>query len=187
MKYLRTFESFVTDDNRGEDTRFPQYNAALKSEVTQYVDNILNSEEYQKLIELIGMEIPKNLSGQELDNFFDKVREKSIEYFMSNPEQIGKSGGFIINKFNVDGGDGVVKTNNIGGVVKESVKPKPNDSNCKVLQVTDDQLSFFDDEAPLINLIRDEKVTLYDNQIWYNKNDKETIEVLDTYFEMNNK
>jgi hypothetical protein len=184
MKYIRTFESFVTDDNRGEDTQYPQHNAALKSEVVEYVDTILNSNEYSKLVDLLGMELPKNVSGEEVDKFFDEVREEAIKHFMANPEQLGKAGGFVINKFNVSGGDGIARTNNIGGVVKESLKPKPNTQGCKVLEVTDDQLAYFEDESPLLKLIRDEKVTLYDNQIWYNKDDKETIDVLDVYFEL---
>lgn len=184
MKYIRTFESFVTDDNRGEDTQFPQHNAALKAEVVEYVDTVLNSNEYSKLVDLLGMEMPKNVSGEEVDEFFDDVREKAIEYFIKNPEQLGKTGGFVINKFNVAGGDGIARTNNIGGALRESAKPEPNHSGCGVIEVTDDELSYFEDEAPLLGLVRDEKVTLYDNQIWYNKGDKETIDVLDTYFEI---
>lgn len=185
MKYIRTFESFVTDDNRGEDTQYPQYNAALKSEVVEYVDGILNSNEYHKVVDLLGLELPKNVSGEEIDEFFDDVREKAIKYFMANPEQIEKTG-FSIKTFNVPGNDGVPRTNKVGGTmpVSESIKPDPKNPDSEVLEVTDDELAYFEDEAPLLDLIRDEKVTLYDNQIWYNKNDKETIDVLDTYFEL---
>jgi hypothetical protein len=186
MRYIKTFESFITDDNRGEDTQFPQHNAALKAKVVEYVDSILNSNEYSKLVKLLNMEMPKNISGEEIDKFFDDVREKAIEYFMKNPEEIDQTDGFVINKFNVYGGDGIVRTNNIGGTLRESAKPEPNKSDCELLEVTDDELAYFANEAPLLELIRDDKVTLYDNQIWYNKNDKETIDVLDTYFKIRN-
>lgn len=271
MKYIRTFESFVTDDNRGEDTQYPQHNAALKSEVTEYVDTILRSNEYHNLVELVGMKLPKNVSGEEIDEFFDEVREKAIEHFIENPEQIKKLG-FTINNYQVPGNDGVPRTNKVGGTmpvsesidseweslynwldvfskdnrdskaflhknniingswlkrqlengavtieeldslaqnpsgqvfsdlplfkrifsnrmdkdmsIKESVKPVRNNKNCKMVEVSDDELAYFEDESPLLDLVRDEKVTLYDNQIWYNKNDKETIDVLDVYFEL---
>lgn len=185
MKHLKTFESFVTDDNRGDETQYPQHNAALKNEVTEYVDTILNSNEYHDLVELLGMELPKNISGQDLDAFFDEVREVAIEHFMKNPEQMKKVG-FTMNRFTVQGNDGVPRTNKVGGTmpVRESAKPEKGSSDCKVLEVTDDELSYFEDESPLLKLVRDEKVTLYDNQIWYNKNDKETIDVLDVYFEL---
>lgn len=114
MKHLKKFESFVNDDNRGEDTQYPELNIALKNEVTEYVDSLLNSNDYHSLVETLGMELPKNISGEELDKFFDEVREKAIEYFMKNPEEVQKVG-FKMNNFKVGGGDGVVRTNNIGG------------------------------------------------------------------------
>lgn len=185
MKYLKKFESFVTDDNRGEDTQFPQHNAALRTEVTEYVDTILNSNEYHELVEILGMELPKNVSGEEIDEFFDKVREKAIKHFIENPEQVQEIG-FKIQSYQVPGNDGVPRTNKVGGVMpmSESIKPQRGSHECDVIEVTDDELAYFEDEAPLLDLVRDEKVTLYDNQIWYNKNDKETIDVLDVYFEL---
>jgi len=183
MKYLKKFESFITDDNRGEETQYPELNVALKGKVTEYVDSLLNSNDYHSLVELLGLELPKEISGEDLDKFFDEVREKAIAYFMKNPEEVQEVG-FSINRFKVGGNDGVARTNNIGGALRESNKPGPKEEGSTMLKVTDDELAYFEDEAPLLDLVRDEKVTLYDNQIWYNKNDKETIDVLDVYFEL---
>ena len=122
MKYVKTFEYFITDDNRGEDDKYPELNPVLKKQVTEYVEDKLNSNQFHEIFHLLGLNPPKELTGEDFDKNFDDVKEKAIQYLLKNPEQLGKEVKF--KQMPVNSGDGVARTNNIGGALRESVDPK---------------------------------------------------------------
>lgn len=68
--------------------------------------------------------------------------------------------------------------------VNESVKPKEGDSKSISLDITPEEVDLFSTDGILGKLIDDDKVSLYSDKVWYLKDDKETIKILDDYFDM---
>jgi hypothetical protein len=115
MKFIKTFESFHetgVDDGIGEVV--PEYNPVLINKITEYVDDLATRGQYHEVAKMIGMKIPKEVSSDDMDSFWEKIRDKAIKFLVNNPELIGKEIGFDVYK--VPGGDGVSRTNNVGGV-----------------------------------------------------------------------
>lgn len=175
MKWIKKFESFVNDDNRGDETQYPQLNPVLKMEVTEYVEDKLKSNEFADILHVAGIKAPSDISSQELEELFDEAREKAITYYINNPEEMGKEVDY--KSYKVNGGDGVARTNNIGGALRES---REFDSEIKIAE---DEMKRFSKEQSLQELIRNGKIALYDKKVKFNKSDKDTIETLDIYFE----
>ena len=88
MKYIKFFDSFINDDNRGEGTQYPELNPVIKFNAKEYVDAIMSTNEYLKILKLLKIEEPKDISEEERNAFFDDVHEKAIEYFTKNPEEL---------------------------------------------------------------------------------------------------
>lgn len=68
--------------------------------------------------------------------------------------------------------------------INESNRPKENASNSKSLKLKEEDVNLFYEEGTLHRLIDQEKVALFGDVVWYLKDDKETIAILDQYFEM---
>lgn len=50
---------------------------------------------YQKtnlknFFDILGLDLPSELQGEEYEERFEEAKQKAIEYFEQNPEQIGK-------------------------------------------------------------------------------------------------
>ena len=169
MKFIKKFESFLTDDNRGDEQAYPKYNQANNLRAKDYVDSVFNSgsgPEVTKICKEIGCERPSD------DSSLEKVREKAVEYFKQNPERIPDigSGGFKTYPFN--GGDAVVRTNNIGGTQIESSRPGPTDLGSTKVVVSKDEMRLFGKEASLIGLIKRNKIALHNGEVWFKKDDE---------------
>ena len=192
MKWIKKYESFVNDNNR--DTAaidfLPKNNPVIKLQATEYVDDKLKSNEFAEIFKVVGMDPPKELKGSEMDELFDEVREKAIDYFVENPEAIGKPVKFS-SMANSDKqklsnqNDRVPTTNNIGGTSQSSsqrIGESVNnfDSN---IDISEDDMEKFNEEEPLIELIRNGKIALGNKKVSFNQSDKETIKTLDIYFE----
>jgi hypothetical protein len=54
------------------------------------------------------------------------------------------------------------------------------------LKIKDEEVDLFSSQPALSKLIEDEKVSLLGNKLIYNKDDQETLEILDLYLEINN-
>ena len=177
MKFIQKYENFTTDDNRGDNQSFPKYNQANRLKAKQYVDQIFSGGSGPEVVEMckeIGCDRPTN------DEELESVKEKALEYFIDNPERIKEVGtSFQSYPYSGNGNDGIVRTNNVGGVVRESKGEK----NSKVI-LNDDEMNLFSSETPLINLIRKNKISLHDKEVWYAKDDKETKKILDIFFEI---
>lgn len=114
MKFIKTFENFDPTGVDGGDLEVvPAYNPVVKQNATTFVDEEFKKE-YMSMIAASGVD-RSEYDESEMEEMFDKVREKAIEYYTRNPELIGKE--IDVKKFPVPAGDGVVRTNKVGGVV----------------------------------------------------------------------
>jgi hypothetical protein len=106
MKYIKLFEDFITDEDRGKDATFDHSNSpVLRQEVKKYVDTILHSNQFKVIFDALGIEVPKDISADGLDAMFDDVEEQAIEFFIKNPERMtNDTGGDEIKKMPVDTG-----------------------------------------------------------------------------------
>ncbi len=177
MKFIQKYENFTTDDNRADNQSFPKYNQADRLKAKQYVDQIFSGGSGPEVVEMckeIGCDRPTN------DEELESVKEKALEYFIDNPERI-KEVGMTFKSYPYSGGgnDGIVRTNNVGGVVRESKGEK----DVKVV-LNDDEMKLFSSETLLLGLIRKNKISLHDKEVWYAKDDKETKKILDLFFEI---
>lgn len=186
MKYLRKFENFTNDENRGNTVEEPTYNVAKNLAAKNYVELILNKgggAEVNELCKEIGVEMPKDDEG------LDKLKEDAINYFIKNPERI-KSLDQPIKKYPYQGTDGIARTNNIGGTsytnsthIGESVSV--DDPESMKIDISEDEMKLFGTETLLLKLIKNNKISLHNNEVWFNRNDEGTKQVLDIFFEIN--
>lgn len=183
MKYLNKFENFDNDESRSSgDGEFPQYNQANRLKAKQYVDDMFSKgagDEVTDLCKEVGCDMPQD------DDGLDEIKEKAIAYFIENPERMKNFGGTGFKNFPAGGGDGVVRTNNIGGVHEDNkFKPGPGEANSIRLGLNKDEMKLFSSKAQLTNLIRRNKVTLHNGEVWFNKEDEPTIRILNIFFDL---
>jgi hypothetical protein len=191
MKWIKKYENFTNDNNRDSASLdyLPKYNPVVKQEATEYVESKLKSNEFAEMFHVVGMKPPTDIKSEEMDSLFDEVKEKAIEYFTENPEEIGKSVNFASmkgDKQNLSNqNDRVPTTNNIGGT-SQAASNRIGESKTNFdsdIEISEEDMKKFNTEEPLIELIRNRKVALGNKKISFNKSDKETIKTLDTYFE----
>ena len=58
------------------------------------------------------------------------------------------------------------------------------ESHSKTIKLTPEEVNLFTSEPVLQNLISDEKVSLFDDEVKYDESDTQTKEVLDQYLEL---
>lgn len=182
MKFIKTFESFVNDDNRGEESYYPKYNQGNSIKAKEYVDELLKVDS-DSVFKKFNVEKPKDGDqGEEFEKAFDKVREIAIKYYNEHPNEIENTE-VDYKPYAYDGGDGIARVQNVGGALRESYKPVPNAENTYKVDITDDQIELFL-EYPLRDLVKQNKVTIQGNEVWYCSDDKETEKVLDEVFDI---
>jgi len=187
MKWIKKYETFVNDDNRGEDTQYPELNPVIKMEAAEYVDSKLRSNEYAEIFNAVGVDLPQDLDSDELEKAFDQVREKAIQYYIQNPEEIKSPA--THRTFKVNAGDGIPRTNRVGGT-SQAASRVVGESKINLdaeMDITEDEMDLFKREEPLIDLIRQGKVRMSNKKVHFSETDKETIETLDMYLEMDKK
>jgi hypothetical protein len=56
MKWIKKYENFVNDDNRDTASLdfLPKHNPVIKQQATEYVDSVLNSNDFEDLFQLVG-------------------------------------------------------------------------------------------------------------------------------------
>ena len=187
MKYFKTFEEFQgmsstgVDDTGGE--VLPKYNPKIRKEVVDFLDN-LSPNNKPLVFKWLRMEEP-SLKDEDFDEKFEYAKKRLVSFFEENPN-ISVSG-IDIETFTIPGkgGDGVVRTNNIGGTSHTQsfrIGESKETLNAE-LPLSEDDMLLFKQEEPLIDLIRSRKVALLDKKIKFNKSDQSTIDTLDIYFE----
>ena len=71
--------------------------------------------------------------------------------------------------------------------IKESnIVPGPNTHGTKV-SLSKDDANLFNDEPVLQKLLSDQKVGLFNDEVWFNEDDTKTKEILDQYLEISGK
>ena len=89
MKYIKLFEDYITDEDRGKDATFDHSkNPVLRQQAKAYVDSLLHSNQYKIIFDALDLEAPKNVSSDELDAMFDDIAEKAVDFFVKNPERM---------------------------------------------------------------------------------------------------
>jgi hypothetical protein len=187
MKWIKTYETFLNDEERGEAMDYPTSTPVDMIEAKDYVDMKLKSNEFAEIFKAVGVEPPKDLTHENIEEKFDEVREKAIKYFTDNPEEIKMPPQH--QTYRVNGGDGISRTQNIGGSshansrsIGESKKELDGEIN-----ITDEEMDAFSKEELLQDLIRNGSVRLSNKKVFFNKKDKETIDTLDNFLEFDKK
>jgi hypothetical protein len=113
MKFIKKFESFhKTGVDEGGEV-IPEHNPTLTLKIKDYVDGLRTKGRYDELAKLIGEKLPKDLSSDDMDSYGDQLSDRVIKHLEENPELISKEIG--IYTYKVPGGDGIARTNNVGG------------------------------------------------------------------------
>lgn len=98
MKYLKEYKNFES------------YNPALKIEIENYIDNLIEKD-YNKLLSIL------NIKKQAREIDIDELKEKAIKYFIEEPERMS-----ILNiapHYITKGNNIIPHINNIGGYLRE--------------------------------------------------------------------
>lgn len=69
--------------------------------------------------------------------------------------------------------------------INESNVPGPNNNSSVKLNITEEEVTLFSEEPSLQKLVMDQKVALFDKEVYYLQSDTKTKEILDQYLEMN--
>lgn len=182
---MKKYENFINDDNRDATSLdlLPKHNPAVDLAAKNYVDDIMKSNDLNLLFKAAGVEPPKNLSSMNMDDVYDEIKQKAIDYYIENPHDMGKD---IPNRKIQKSGDGIPRTNNIGGSL-HSNSPRIGESISNFddkLEIDEEGMSLFNTEESLIELIRKNKIMLGNGVVHFNDSDIETKQKLDIYFEM---
>jgi hypothetical protein len=68
--------------------------------------------------------------------------------------------------------------------INESHTPGPNVEGSSKYSIQSEEVNLFSNEPALQKLIADQKVALFDNEVWFNSSDTTTKEILDQYLEV---
>ena len=115
MKYIKTYENFNDNEQSSENTPI---DPVLKSQVTKYVDEQLGSQNFHEIFDIIGVDMPQTLEGEEFEEKMDLAKEKAIDYFMRNTERMQIDKPTEFRTFNVGKDNPIPTTTNICGVVQ---------------------------------------------------------------------
>jgi len=112
MKYLKTYENFTENDmsndlERGFDAQYDHSNSpVIRQSAKQYVQSVLHSNQYKKVFNDLGKEVPKEIDGQDLEGMFDQIEDEAIKFYTKNPERMTVDvGDGNINKMAITGGN----------------------------------------------------------------------------------
>ena len=116
MKYLKKFESFHEtgiDDAVGE--VIPEYNPVMDLTIKNFVDDTCNRGGYADLAKMIGVKLPSEIPSDKMDGIESKLKKVALKFFTDNPEQLPSEIG--MKTYKVPGGDGISRTNKVGGTI----------------------------------------------------------------------
>jgi hypothetical protein len=71
--------------------------------------------------------------------------------------------------------------------INESNVPGPNVEGSVKLNISEEEVNLFSEEPSLQKLVADQKVALFNKEVYYLGSDIKTKELLDQYLEINNK
>lgn len=109
MKYIQTFENFETHDERT-----PTDKTSIGVKAKQYVEDNFSGNNFLRLFKLLGVEVPKEQTGEQFDEACDKVRDMAVKHFTDNPEEMTIQQPEI-KRSGIDTGSNVPLMQNMGG------------------------------------------------------------------------
>jgi hypothetical protein len=127
MKYLINFKTFetvgfgsdITGIGSDEATFDHSLSPVLKEKVKEYVERLINEQQFKILFNIIGKEAPKNVEAAEMDSMIDQVKDDVIAKLMKQPHKMINLDEIDVTPMmlapNTSNTDGVPRTNNIGG------------------------------------------------------------------------
>jgi hypothetical protein len=127
MKYLINFKTFetvgfgsnITGIGSDEGTFDHSLSPVLKEKVKEYVERLINEQQFKILFEIIGKEVPKNVEAAEMDSMIDQVKDDVIAKLMKQPHKMINLDEIDVTPMmlapNTSNTDGIPRTNNIGG------------------------------------------------------------------------
>jgi len=188
MKNIKKFESFINDTNRDSQSLdlLPKYNPIIIKRAKEYVEELSKSK-FRLIFDIARMEFPRFISSQDMDEVFDEAKEKAVEYFIEHPEAIGDEK-MILKQFPQNGGDGIPRVQNIGGT--------SHTSNFRIgeslhfdssIEISEEDMEQFNNQEPLVDLVRNRKISLGNKIVKFNSEDEKTIKTLDNFFEFDKK
>ena len=164
MKILKTYENFITDQNRGQLEVQPEATMVNRVEATKYVEK-LNLAVKLELAKKLGQDFTYSDETFDLDEFLiGHFMENPADMREGNPQQVLHRGSNRV----------PLVQPNLGGVLRE------NKSEYKLKEGEED---LFASEEALVDLIRKEKVFLKGDKIEF-ENTEEVRSTLDEYLEM---
>ena len=115
MKWIKNFENFTQDTNaftqtdtgRGaDDAKFDHSNSpVIRQKAKEYVAKVLHSNDYKKIFNDLGKEVPKDLHSNEMDSMFDEIEEEAVKFYTKNPDRMTVDiGDGAINKMGISNG-----------------------------------------------------------------------------------
>jgi len=181
MIHIKKFENFSKDGIDVDNQTLPEFNASKQHDAKEYVEMVFNSGAGPEVVAMckeIGVNMPQD------DESLDKAKEIAIKYYNKNPERIKQLGGGSLKRYDYGSSDRIARTNNVGGALRESVKPGPEEDGSVRIEITPDEKKLFGTESLLIKLVSTDKIALYQNEVWYDENDEATKKVLDIFFDI---
>ena len=115
QRNIKKFENFNDNDQSVENTPI---DPVLKSQVTKYVDEQLGSQNFHEIFDIIGVDMPQTLEGEEFEEKMDLAKEKAIDFFMRNPERMQIDKPTEFRTFNIGKDNPIPTTTNIGGIMR---------------------------------------------------------------------
>jgi hypothetical protein len=73
---------------------------SVSESISEFVDKQME-ENMESIFDQIGMDMPKELDGEEYEQIMDEAREKAVEHYTKHPEKMAKGGG-VTDKVVVD-------------------------------------------------------------------------------------
>ena len=117
---IKKYETFINDESRDGSSNTPGYNPVIRQQAKDFVESKMKTNELSGFMKKAGIDIPSDLEGNEIDDFYEKSKQKLIEFFVRNPEEMTDNVNF--KTYGVPSGDGVVRVQNIGASLRESKK-----------------------------------------------------------------
>jgi hypothetical protein len=127
MKYLINFKTFetvgfgsnITGIGSDEATFDHSLSPVLKEKVKEYVERLINEQQFKILFNIIGKKAPKNVEAAEMDSMIDQVKDDVIAKLMKQPHKMINLDEIDVTPMmlapNTSNTDRVPRTNNIGG------------------------------------------------------------------------
>lgn len=129
MKYLKNFATFetvgfssnITGTGIGaeESTYDHSLDTVLKEKVKEYVERLINEQQFKMLFKIVGKELPKDVKAAEMDSLIEQIKDDVIEKLMKQPHKMVNLDEVDVVPMtlapNTSNTDRVPRTNNIGG------------------------------------------------------------------------